>query len=184
MLLWLPKAPTWFSSCENISGWSSQITLYVWHWSLVIMFFGWKVSHCLFRYIANQWCWQLFQTLLKVGSVLHDFSCWEAFLPLCCFDCLEKGNPFSQIVVFTIFNCAILHCWSKQPDWGNLPPFCECLTMPFPGIMPYKCASTRGWGFNNVWIIYLIKMIIFLLWTYRNLKFVYWKCKKYPWKFH
>ena len=146
MLLWLPKAPTWFS------GWSSQITLYVWHWSLVIMFL--------------------------------IFSCWEAFLPLCCLDCLEKGNPFSQIVVFTILNSAIPHCWSKQPDWGNLPPFCECLTMPFPGIMPYKCASTRGWGFNKVWIIYLIKMIIFLLWTYRNLKFVYWKCKKYPWKFH
>ena len=47
MLLWLPKAPTWFSSCENISGWSSQITLYVWHWSLVIMFF-WLKSFSLF----------------------------------------------------------------------------------------------------------------------------------------
>ena len=147
MLLWLPKAPTWFSSCENISGWSSQITLYVWHWSLVIMFF-WLKSFSLFISLYSE---SVMLTTFsnsfegRFSSVLHDFSCWEAFFPLCCLN---------------------------------------CLTMPFPGIMPYKCASTRGWGFNNVWIIYLIKMIIFLLWTYRNLKFVYWKCKKYPWKFH
>ena len=147
-----------------------------WYWARPEM-----VLSC--KHVRRKVCWayETWWFHFKVRTVDKFYPCFSSLGILWK---QEKGNPFSQIVVVTIFNCAIPHCWSKKPDWGNLPPFCDCLTMPFPVIMPYKCASTRGWGFNNVWIIYLIKMIIFSLWTYRNLKFVYWKCQNYPWKFH